>query len=48
MAGRIWRQVGTVGAVAVLALVLAACNRGSSSNATGGGGAQSSGARSPP
>jgi ABC-type sugar transport system substrate-binding protein len=38
MAGRIWRQVGTVGVVAVLALGLAACNRGTSSNTTGGGG----------
>ena len=38
MDGRIWRHVGTVGAVAVLALGLAACNRGSSSNTTGGGG----------
>lgn len=36
--GRIWRQVGTVGVVAVLALGLAACNRGTSSNTTGGGG----------
>jgi ABC-type sugar transport system substrate-binding protein len=38
MAERIWRQVGTVGVVAVLALGLAACNRGTSSNSTGGGG----------
>jgi ABC-type sugar transport system substrate-binding protein len=38
MAGRIWRRMGTVGAVAVLALGLAACNRGTSSNTGGGGG----------
>jgi ABC-type sugar transport system substrate-binding protein len=38
MAGKTWRKMGTVTAVAVLALVLAACNRGTSSGATGGGG----------
>src|SRR5918912_658297 len=38
MDGRIWRRMGTAGAVAVLALGLAACNRGTSSNAGGGGG----------
>src|SRR5918911_1747910 len=38
MDGRIWRRMGTSGVVAVLALGLAACNRGTSSNAGGGGG----------
>lgn len=38
MAGRIWRRVGTAGAVAVLALGLAACNRGTSPETGGGGG----------
>jgi ABC-type sugar transport system substrate-binding protein len=43
MAGKTWRRMGTVMAVAVLTLVLAACNRGTSSNATGGGGGGGSG-----
>jgi ABC-type sugar transport system substrate-binding protein len=46
MDGRIWRRAATTGAVAVLALGLAACNRGTSSDATGGGGgADGSGAK---
>jgi ABC-type sugar transport system substrate-binding protein len=44
MAGRIWRRMGTAGAVAVLALGLAACNRGTGADTGGGaGGGESSG-----
>jgi ABC-type sugar transport system substrate-binding protein len=38
MAGRTWRRTGTAVAVALLALSLAACNRGTSSTSTEGGG----------
>jgi hypothetical protein len=43
MAGKTWRRTGTAVAVALLALSLAACNRGTSSTSTEGGGGEAGG-----